>query len=201
MTRSELKARARAQLGNKIFGSLWMYALLACFIVGAISAAAGSVIPGVGALIVIGPMTYGLSYVFLKQARDGQEMQLGDIFKGFTDDFGQTFLIGLMTGIFTLLWSMLFVIPGIIKAYSYSMVYYIKIDHPEYDWRQCISESQAMMKGHKGELFMLDLSFIGWIIVGSMCLGVGILWVEPYMEASHAQFYESIKTYVLPENF
>lgn len=201
MTRSELKARARAQLGNKIFGSLWMYALLACFIVGAISAAAGSVIPGVGALIVIGPMTYGLSYVFLKQARDGQEMQLGDIFKGFTDDFGQTFLIGLMTGIFTLLWSMLFVIPGIIKAYSYSMVYYIKIDHPEYDWRQCISESQAMMKGHKGELFMLDLSFIGWLIVGSMCLGVGVLWVEPYMEASHAQFYESIKTYVLPENF
>lgn len=201
MTRQELKARARAQLGNQIFGSLWMYALLACFIVGAISTAAGSVIPGVGALIVIGPMSYGLNYVFLKQARDGQEMQLGDLFKGFTDDFGQTFLIGLMTGIFTFLWSLLFVIPGIIKAYSYAMVYYIKIDHPEYDWRQCIAESQAMMKGHKGELFMLDLSFIGWLIVGSMCLGVGVLWVEPYMEASRAQFYESIKTYVIPENF
>ncbi|MDO4811556.1 MAG: DUF975 family protein [Eubacteriales bacterium] len=199
MTRQELKARARAQLGKNIFGSIWMYALLACFIVGAISAAAGSVIPGVGALIVIGPMSYGLNYVFLKQARDGQEMQLGDLFKGFTDDFGQTFLIGLMTGIFTFLWSLLFVIPGIVKAYAYSMAYYIKIDHPEYDWRQCIDESQAMMKGHKGELFMLDLSFIGWLIVGSMCLGVGTLWVTPYMEASHAQFYESIKSYVLPE--
>lgn len=56
-----------------------------------------------------------------------------------------------------------------------------------------------MMKGHKGELFMLDLSFIGWIIVGVLCAGVGTLWVEPYMEASRAQFYESIKSYVLPE--
>lgn len=201
MTRSELKARARAQLGNRIFGSLWMYALLACLIVSALSGAAGSVIPGIGALIVIGPMSYGLNYVFLKQARDGQEMQLGDLFKGFTDDFGQTFLIGLLTSIFIMLWSLLFVIPGIVKAYAYSMAYYIKVDHPDYDWRRCISESQAMMKGHKGELFMLDLSFIGWLIVGAMCAGVGTLWVAPYMEASRAQFYESIKTYVLPENF
>lgn len=141
MTRQELKARARAQLGNKIFGSLWMYALLACVIYGVICGAASTVIPGLGMIIVIGPMSYGLKYVFLKQARDGEEMQLGDLFKGFTDDFGQTLLIGLMTEIFTFLWMLLFIIPGIVKAYAYSMAYYIKIDHPEYDWRQCISES------------------------------------------------------------
>ena len=199
MTRSELKARARAQLGNKIFGSIWLYAVLACFVCGAICAAAGSIIPGLGAFIVIGPMSYGLKYLFLKQARDGQEMQLGDLFKGFTDDFGQTLLIGLLSNIFIMLWSLLLIVPGIVKSYAYSMAYYIKVDHPEYDWRQCIAESQAMMKGHKGELFMLDLSFIGWLIVGAMCLGVGTLWVNPYMEASRAQFYENIKSYVLPE--
>lgn len=201
MTRHEIKTRAKAQLGNKIFGSIWMIALAACFIFTVICGAAGSVIPGIGALIVIGPMTYGMDYVFLKQARDGQEMQLGDLFRGFTDDFGQTFLIGLLTYIFTFLWGLLFIIPGIVKFYGYSMAYYIKVDHPDYNWRQCLDESQAMMKGHKGELFMLDLSFIGWLIVGALCAGIGTLWVTPYMEASRAQFYESIKSYVLPENF
>lgn len=201
MTRQELKARARAQLGNQIFGSLWLYALLACLIYGVVSSAAATVIPAMGAIIVTGPIGYGLKYLFLKQARDGQEMQLGDLFKGFSDDFGQTLLIGLMTNIFIVLWTLLLIVPGIIKSYAYSMAYYIKVDHPEYDWRQCISESQAMMKGHKGELFMLDLSFIGWLIVGVLCLGVGVLWVEPYMEAARAQFYESIKTRALPEDF
>lgn len=201
MTRHEIKTRAKAQLGNKIFGSIWMIALAACFIFTVICGAAGSVIPGIGALIVIGPMTYGMDYVFLKQARDGQEMQLGDLFKGFTDDFGQTFLIGLLSNIFVMLWGLLLIIPGIVKSYAYSMAYYIKADHPDYNWKQCLDESQAMMLGHKGELFVQDLSFIGWLIVGSLCAGVGTLWVTPYMEASRAQFYESISTYVRPDFF
>lgn len=199
MTRKELKARAREQLGGKIFGNIWLMAVLAVFIYGAITSAASVVIPGLGALILIGPVTYGMKKMFLKQARDHREMELGDLFNGFTDDFGQTLLIGLLTSIFTFLWGLLFVIPGIVKYYAYSMAYYIKADHPDYDWRQCISESQAMMKGHKWELFVLELSFLGWGIVGAMCLGVGTLWVSAYMEAAHAQFYESIKQYVLPE--
>ena len=133
----------------------------------------------------------------MKQARDHQPMDLGDMFKGFSSDFGQNLLIGLMTAIFTALWSLLLIVPGIVKAYSYSMVYYIKADHPEYDWRQCIAESQAMMNGHKMDLFILDLSFIGWMIVGSLCLGVGTLWVSAYMEAARAHFYESIQSYVI----
>lgn len=199
MTRQEMKARAREQLGNNIFGNIWLIAVLAVFIYSAITGAAGTIIPGLGALILIGPITYGMKKMFLKQARDRQVMELGDLFKGFTDDFGQTLLIGLMTSIFTTLWLLLLVVPGIVKYYSYSMAYYIKADHPDYDWRQCISESQAMMKGHKWELFVLELSFLGWIIVGAMCLGVGTLWVSAYMEAAHAQFYENIKQYVLPE--
>lgn len=197
MTRQELKARAKDQLGNNLFCNAWLFAVLACFIFSVICSAAGSIIVGIGAVIVTGPLSFGLNYLFLKQARDHQPMDLGDMFKGFSSDFGQNLLIGLMTAIFTALWSLLLIVPGIVKVYSYSMVYYIKADHPEYDWRQCIAESQAMMNGHKMDLFILDLSFIGWMIVGSLCLGVGTLWVSAYMEAARAHFYESIQSYVI----
>ena len=197
MTRQEIKARAKDQLGNNLFCNAWLFAVLACFIFSVICSAAGSIIVGIGAVIVTGPLSFGLNYLFLKQARDNQPMELGDLFKGFSEDFGQNLLIGLMTAIFTALWSLLLVVPGIVKAYSYAMVYYIKADHPEYNWRQCIAESQAMMNGHKMDLFIMDLSFIGWMIVGSLCLGVGTLWVSAYMEAARAHFYESIQTYVI----
>lgn len=197
MTRQEIKARAKDQLGNNIFCNAWLFAVLACFIFSVICSVAGSIIVGIGAVIVTGPLSFGLNYLFLKQARDHQPMDLGDMFKGFSSDFGQNLLIGLMTAIFTALWSLLLIVPGIVKVYSYSMVYYIKADHPEYDWRQCIAESQAMMNGHKMDLFILDLSFIGWMIVGSLCLGVGTLWVSAYMEAARAHFYESIQSYVI----
>ena len=178
------------QLGNGIFHNLWLNAVLVCFIYSAILSVSASV-PG-ATLILTGPISYGLAYVFLKQARDKQPMNVGDLFKGFTNDFGGTLLIGLMTTIFTALWSLLFVIPGIVKAYSYSMAYYIKLDHPEYNWKQCIDESQRMMKGYKMTLFIQDLSFIGWMIVGSLVLGIGTLWVVPYMQATRAQFYNSL---------
>ena len=122
-------------------------------------------------------------------------MNIPDIFNGFRDDFSNTFLIGLMTTLFTMLWSLLFVIPGIVKAYSYSMAMYIKNDNPDYDWRKCIDESQEMMSGHKADLFMLDLSFLGWMIVGTLCAGVGVFWVNAYMSAAHAQFYEDLRLY------
>ena len=197
MTRQEIKARAKDQLGNNLFCNAWLFAVLACFIFSVICSAAGSIIVGIGAVIVTGPLSFGLNYLFLKQARDNQPMELGDLFKGFSEDFSQNLLIGLMTAIFTALWSLLLIVPGIVKAYSYAMVYYIKADHPEYNWRQCIAESQAMMNGHKMDLFILDLSFIGWMIVGSLCLGVGTLWVSAYMEAARAHFYESIQSYVI----
>ena len=194
MDRAELKARARAQLGGGIFQNAWMTALAACLLIGLIETAAGSILPAIGALIIVGPMEYGMAYLFLKQARDGQKMQMSDIFRGFQDDFGGTLLIGLMTWLFTFLWSLLLFIPGIVKYYSYSMAYYVKLDHPEYGWKACIDESRRLMNGHKFEKFVLDLSFIGWLIVGSLCLGVGTLWVTPYMAATDAHFYEYVRT-------
>ena len=176
MDRAELKARARAQLGGGIFQNLWMMGLAVCLLIGLLESAAAGIIPGIGALLVVGPLEYGMAYIFLKQARDHQPVQLGDMFRGFQDDFGGTFLIGLMTSLFTFLWSLLFVIPGIVKAYAYSMAYYIKLDHPDYGWNACITASRQLMDGHKWEKFVLDLSFLGWIIVGSLCLGSRRTW-------------------------
>jgi len=190
MTRYEIKAQAREQLGGAIFGNRWMMALLVCLIFAAITSAAGAT--AVVAIIIAGPLAYGLNFVFLKQRRDGENMQIGDLFRGFTDDFGQNFLIGLMTSVFCLLWGLLFVIPGIVKFYAYSMAYYIKADNPEFNWRECINASRELMYGHKWEKFMLDLSFLGWYIVGSLCLGIGTLWVVPYHNAASAVFYDEL---------
>ena len=68
----------------------------------------------------------------------------------------------------------------------------IKADHPDYDWKMCINESKCLTMGHKGELFVLDLSFFGWFFVGALCLGVGTFWVTPYMEATKAHFYQNL---------
>lgn len=193
MTRIEIKERAKQQLGNNIFSNKWLMALLFVLIVTAASSIAGSIVPALGALVVSGPLTYSLTFIFLKQARDNQDMDFKDLTRGFTDCFGDSFLIALMTAIFTALWSLLFVIPGIVKAYSYSMALNIKCDHPEYNWRQCMNESIRIMNGHKMELFIQDLSFIGWYIVGSLVLGVGVLWVAPYHQAAQTHFYLSIK--------
>lgn len=195
MTRQQIKAMARAQLGNQIFGNTWLIAVVVAVIQTAIAYLVNAipVIGQIASLLLSGPVAYGVSAMFLKQTRTGEKMDIGDIFNGFREDFSNTFLIGLMTTIFTMLWSLLFIIPGIVKALSYSMAMYIKVDHPDYDWKQCIDESQRMMQGHKGELFVLNLSFIGWMIVGACCAGIGGFWVEAYMQAATSQFYENLR--------
>ena len=84
-------------------------------------------------------------------------------------------------------------IPGIIKAYAYSMAYFIKCDHPEYGWRECLDESEKMMNGNKWRFFCLNLSFIGWMIIGILTCGIGFMWSNAYMSTSNAIFYDELK--------
>ena len=191
MDRAELKARARAQLGGGIFQNLWKMGLAVRLLIGLMESADAGIIHGIGAQLGVGPREYGMAYIFLKQARDHQPVQLGDMFRGFQDDFGGTFLIGLMTSLFTFLWSLLFVIPGIVKAYAYSMAYYIKLDHPDYGWNACITASRQMMDGHKWEKFVLDLSFLGWMLLSAMFAPVTI-WLDPYRAITNANYYNRL---------
>ena len=189
---SELRARARKSLGGQIFANTWLFVILAALIISAISGLVSFTL--VGPIIVAGPLSYGLGKIVLKAVREqDSKTEIVDLFKGFTDGFVENFIIGFLIYLFTFLWSLLFIIPGIVKMYSYSMSFYIKADHPEYSAKQCIDKSRKMMNGYKMKLFLLQLSFIGWIIVGSLCFGIGILWVFAYMQTATACFYEELK--------
>ena len=190
VTNSQIRARAREILGGKIFGEKWLAAVLIVFIFTVITSAA-STIPG-GGIILLGPLSVGVVGAFLYIIRTGEKAKTEQMFTGFKD-FGGNLVLGLMVTLFTVLWTLLFIIPGIVKGLSYSMAFYIKKDHPEYTWKQCIEESKQMTYGHKGQLFCLYLSFIGWEILGVLCLGVGLLWVTPYVYASTAEFYNQLK--------
>lgn len=191
MDRATIKAAARQQLGGGIFQGNWVMAIVMIIVASAVLGV-GSMIPVIGSLLLAGPVEYGLAFLFLKQSRDGEKMEFGDLFKGFTTDFVGNFVLGFMEALFICLWCLLFYIPGIVKAYSYSMCFYIKADHPEYGWKECIDASKEMMNGHKMELFIQDLSFIGWAIVGSLACGIGSLWVSAYISAARAQFYKAL---------
>ncbi len=193
MNRIEIKTRAKAALGGNIFHNNWLMVLLVLLVQGLLLSIAGSVISGIGSLLVTGPLAYGISVILLKKVRTDEKVDFANLFKGFTEDFGQNLALGLLIGLFVALWSLLFVIPGIVKSYAYSMAFYIKADHPDWDWRACLNESKRITQGHKMELFVLDLSFLGWYWVGSLCLGVGVLWVYPYHETAKALYYEEMK--------
>lgn len=92
------------------------------------------------------------------------------------------------------LWSLLFLIPGIIKKYSYSMTPYILHEYPELSASEAIHRSRMMMRGHKFDLFWLQLSFIGWFILSILTAGIGFLWLAPYYQTAQAAFYEEVKS-------
>jgi hypothetical protein len=99
----------------------------------------------------------------------------------------------LLQTVYTVLWSLLLVIPGIIKSYSYAMTSFILKDEPEMKNNAAIEKSMAMMEGNKMKLFMLDLSFIGWAILCIFTFGIGFLFLQPYVAISRAAFYEDLK--------
>jgi uncharacterized membrane protein len=99
-----------------------------------------------------------------------------------------------LVNLFTLLWALLLVIPGLIKAFAYSMAPFIIKDNPELSPNQAINLSVRMMKGHKFDLFWLLLSFIGWFFVCLLTLGIGFLWLMPYMQTALAAFYQEVKS-------
>lgn len=192
MSYSDIRAKARQNLGNNIFSNTWLLALVVTVIVSACLGIASSTV--IVPLIITGPLMVGTAGIMLSLNRGSSDVKLEKTFSGFsTDNLGENILLGLISSLFIFLWSLLFVIPGIVKSYSYSMIYFIKNDHPEYTWKQCLDESRRIMDGNKARLFVLDLTFIGWWIVGSICFGIGTLWVSTYVNEAHAVFYDEIK--------
>lgn len=143
-------------------------------------------------LLSFASMVFSVGYMWyaLRLARR-QACGYANLFDGFAEA-GRVLLTGILMGVFVFLWSLLLIIPGIIAAYRYRMAFYILFDNPEVGALQAISMSKEMMRGHKLELFVLDLSFIGWLILVPLTLGILGLWVTPYMTATEANFYDSL---------
>lgn len=136
------------------------------------------------------PMGFALTVMFLDLVRGGK-LLAGNLFKYYKKQ--NVWAVTILSGIYIILWMFLLIIPGIIKAYSYSMAPYIVKDNPEIGADAAIRESMKMMKGYKMKLFLLDLSFIGWAILALLTLGLGLLLLEPYMYSARAVFYEELK--------
>ncbi|WP_055669664.1 DUF975 family protein [Desnuesiella massiliensis] len=142
-------------------------------------------------LIFGGPMSLGLSAYFLNLFRYGYS-SVEDVFSGFKD-FGKSFLLNFLMGIFIFLWTLLLIIPGIIAMMRYSMSFYIMHDNPHFTALEALDRSKEMMEGELGRLFMLWLSFLGWFILGLISLGIGFIWITPYYKATLTAFYEDLK--------
>lgn len=146
-------------------------------------------------------LTIGISFTFLDVIRKGKEAELSfrqsfRLFNG--HDFVPVLLINVLTYIFRYLWLLLFIIPGIVKGYSYSQANFIYKDlAATRDTRSMgatsfITESRDLMNGHKERLFWLDVSFLGWYLLGLLTVGIGFLWINPYINATKAAFYDDL---------
>lgn len=142
-------------------------------------------------LLVSGPLTFGMAAFFIRLTRK-READLGELFSGFKKCFGESVLLTILIAIFTFLWALLFIIPGIIAGLRYGMAYYILADNPGMSAKDALNQSKAMMKGNCGKLFVLNLSFIGWALLCILTLGIGFIFLQPYMEAAVTEFYNEI---------
>ena len=139
------------------------------------------------------PLTWGYQTLFLGAVRGG-DATAKDMFEGYNKElFSRVLTTTLLYYVYVFLWSLLLLIPGCIKAYSYAMTPYILKDNPEMKNNAAIEESMRMMDGHKLELFLLDLSFIGWAILSILTCCIGFLWLTPYMNMARVNFYEDLK--------
>jgi len=147
---------------------------------------------GFAAFLIGGVLQLGYAGFLLKQ-HDGKETRFGDLFSQF-DRFGTGFAQRFLRILYVTLWSLLFIIPGIIKEYSYAMTPFILADHPNLTASQAIDASKEMMEGHKMDLFILSLTFIGWDLLAALTLNLGYIALNPYQNAAYAAFYRQLQT-------
>lgn len=149
-------------------------------------------------LLVILPLEVGFYYAFVKLLKEGDTNILNNSFSDGFSGWGHKVWTMLLMGIVVMCGVMLFVIPGIILAFAYSMVPYLLVKHPELSAVETLKASRMMMKGHKFDYFFLSLSFIGWMILGVFTLFIGYFWLVPYMQTAIAAFWEDVYTQAHP---
>ena len=140
--------------------------------------------------IIGGVIQLGYAQYLLNQ-HDRREFHLNDLFSKF-DYFSAGFCQAFLRNLYIFLWSLLFLIPGIVASYSYAMTPYIMAEHPEMTASEAIRASKIMMKDNKWSLFCLNFSFWGWSFLCGLTLNIGYIFLNPYKNAAHAAFYRKV---------
>lgn len=144
-------------------------------------------------LFLVAPIEVGIYNAYKNMLFNGDSAVLPNMFKIGFGKWGRVVWGMLLMGIFEVLWTLLFIIPGLIKSFAYALTPFILVDNPELSANEAIDLSQKMMKGHKFDLFWLMLSFIGWILLAILTAGIGLFWLVPYMYTSVSAFYQDVK--------
>lgn len=142
-------------------------------------------------LLISGPLSLGTAIFSLNISR-GQEARVEQVFEGFRH-YGASLVAYLLMLLFIVLWSLLLIIPGIIAAFSYSMTFFILADDLSLKPMDALNRSKKMMDGYKWKMFYLSLRFLGLALLCILTLGIGFLWLFPYMYITMAKFYDDIK--------
>lgn len=181
MTFSEAKTTARNNLKDR-WGAAIVFMLLYALVAGLLSSTV------IGILLFSSMLMIGAYSFYINLA----EPRFERIIDGLRENLTERIILSVMKNIFIFLWSLLFVIPGIVKSYSYALAELISISDPTKDHNACLKESSSAMDGRKMDLFLFDLSFIGWFILCGLTFGILLLYVGPYYYASRTEYMRSI---------
>ncbi len=206
INRAELKTYAKNQLRGKwglAIGST-IVILLIQFVFNIISRFAEDeialfILLTLVSMVISTVMSIGMCRFSLNYAYEDKNPELKDIFSGFPVIL-KAIGLSILLGIIVIVGTILLIVPGIIFSFMFSQCYYILADDNSKSIIQCLKESAAMMKGYKFEYFVLGLSFLGWLILGMIPFGIGLLWVIPYMNVTTASFYLKVKDKYLESN-
>lgn len=142
-------------------------------------------------LLISGPLILSIAMIFLSVYEE-RGFEFEDLLKGF-NSYSRAFMAYLLYVVYISLWSLLLIVPGIIAAIKYSQVFFIMAEDPHISAADALKLSMEMMKGHKSDLFLLGLSFIGWALLCILTLGIGFLWLGPYQQMTYTIFYKRVK--------
>lgn len=143
-------------------------------------------------VFICNPIEVGCKRFYVRNLNESA--QIGNVGFAFDNHYKNITKTMFFRDLYTILWTMLFIIPGIVKSYEYQMIPYLLAENPQMSREQAFAESKRMMSGQKWRAFVLDLSFIGWNILSAITLGIlGIFYVQPYMDATHAALYEALR--------
>ena len=156
-----------------------------------ISAIIGVIVAAIDAFL-LNPIEMGCNKFFLKNL--DEDAKISNVTYAFDNNYKNVVKVMFRRDLAIVLWSLLFVIPGIYKAYEYRMIPYLLAENPNMSWQEAFNASKEMMSGNKWKAFVLDLSFIGWHLLSILTLGLlSVFYVNPYKFATNAALYERLK--------